>query len=225
MSLLQLGSIDFDGFELPSSIGFGGAQQLAVHKLVGGARVIDALGRDDASVEWSGVLTGSDAADRARTLDAFRVAGNLQTLTWDAFCYSVIIAKLRMDFRNPWWIPYRISCTIERDLAQGITIVPPTDTASVLADLASAGQFVGSALSGQIAATSALVSSTSTATSAQTSVAAISTDVSGQIQAAQIGLQSSDVGQVVLQAGLLAQLCCAQGFLNRSTTNLLQLGV
>ena len=62
MGLLTLGSIVFDGFEVPSRVEFGGEQQLAVHKLIGGARVIDALGRDDAALRWRGVLSGAEAS-------------------------------------------------------------------------------------------------------------------------------------------------------------------
>ena len=219
MSVLRLGPLDFNGFELPSRIGFGGSQQLAVHKLIGGSRVVDALGRDDASLEWSGVLTGSDAADRARTFDALRVAGELQTLTWDAFCYSVVIAKLHMDFRNPWWIPYKISCTVQRDLAQGESIVAPSASASALADLASAGPLLNAALAGQIANINSLISSNSDSTVTESMIANLQDSVEQQVQEAQAGLESSDVSQLVSQAGLLAQLCCAQGFLNRSAIN------
>ena len=225
MSLLQLGSLDLSGFELPSRIGFGGAQQLAVHKLIGGARVLDALGRDDASLEWSGVLAGSDAADRARQLDAVRVAGELQTLTWNAFCYSVVVSKLQFTYTSPWWIPYRISCVVQRDLAQGTITSVPSASAAVLADLAFAGQLVGSGLVSQITAASSLVSSAASSALAAVAVAKVSNGVEDGIQAAQVGLQSDDVVQVVAEAGSLAQLCCARGFLSRSAANLAEIGV
>ena len=40
---LLLGSVQFADFELPTSITWGGAQSLAVHRLPGGVRVIDAM--------------------------------------------------------------------------------------------------------------------------------------------------------------------------------------
>ncbi len=226
MSLLQVGTVELEGFELPSRIGFGGRQQLAVHRLIGGVRVIDVLGRDDSALVWSGVLSGSDAAERARTLDAVRVAGDVQTLRWDAFCYSVIIAELHFDFRNPWWIPYRISCTVQRDLAQGTTVLAPSAITSVLTDLASAQSLVGSTQAEQIASvSSSLATSVSEMPVSSGALTAVQSSVEQGIQAAQVGLQSGSVSQTVSSAGSLAQLCCARGFLNRSATNILQIGV
>ena len=72
---LTLGPVAFAGFEIPSSITLGGRQRLAIHKLPGGLRIIDALGPDPADLAWSGIFTGPDAADRARLLDAMRVGG------------------------------------------------------------------------------------------------------------------------------------------------------
>jgi hypothetical protein len=40
MAVLILGGMEFDDFEIPGRMLFGGAQQLAVHKLIGGVRVI-----------------------------------------------------------------------------------------------------------------------------------------------------------------------------------------
>ena len=51
--------IVFQDFELPSGINFGGRQRLALHRLPGGSRVIDALGRDDAQISFAGIFTGS----------------------------------------------------------------------------------------------------------------------------------------------------------------------
>jgi hypothetical protein len=43
---LILGGIAFDSFSTPSRMGAGGKQAMVVHKLPGGARVIDTLGLD-----------------------------------------------------------------------------------------------------------------------------------------------------------------------------------
>lgn len=55
--VLVLGPIAFADFEIPERIRFGGNQRLAVHQLPGGRRVVDALGRDDGEICWSGVFT------------------------------------------------------------------------------------------------------------------------------------------------------------------------
>jgi len=109
---LLLGPIAFQNFEVPASINIGGAQRLAIHRLPGGARVIDALGRDDSDISFSGTFSGSDATLRARSIDEMRATGLPMPLTWDVFFYSVVINKFEADYRSGWWIPYRISCTV-----------------------------------------------------------------------------------------------------------------
>ena len=225
MSFLQLGAITFQGFELPSRLRFGGAQQLAIHKLIGGTRVVDALGRDDAPLVWSGILSGGDAARRARSLDDVRVAGQAQTLTWDAFCYSVIVAKLSLDFSSPWWIPYEISCTVQRDLAQNTPIGPPSVLAGIMADLSSAQQLLSPGLAVQVASASTLLASSTEGASCAAVISSTRLDIDRSIQTAQLGLDSSVIDDVVNQAGLLAQLCCARGFLDRSVNNLGAVGI
>ena len=110
-----LGPIALQGFEVPETITIGGAQRLAIHRLPGGARVIDALGPDDADIAWSGIASGPEAAGRIRTLDTLRRAGLPLPLAWDANAYTVVISNFEADTVNPHWIPYRISCAVLRD--------------------------------------------------------------------------------------------------------------
>jgi hypothetical protein len=137
-TLLTLGPVTFSAFEVPEQVRFGGRQALAVHTLPGGGRVIDALGRDDADIIWSGVFSGSDAADRARLLDTLRAEGAMLTLSWDAFFYTVVIAQLDLEYRHSWWIPYRIVCTPVRDEAGAILQAGVSVATSVLSDLMTA---------------------------------------------------------------------------------------
>ena len=138
VSYLLLGPILFQGFELPESISWGGAQALAVHRLPGGVRIIDAMGRDDADITWSGIFSGPDATLRARALDLMRADGSVWPLTWDSFFYSAIIAQLDIDHRRPNWLPYRMSCTILRDEAASLLMAPISFASSVAQDLAQA---------------------------------------------------------------------------------------
>lgn len=112
---LILGPIALHGFEVPETITIGGAQRLAIHRLPGGARVIDALGPDDADIVWSGIASGPEAAARIRTLDTLRRAGLPLPLAWDANAYTVVVSNFEADTVNPYWIPYRISCAVLRD--------------------------------------------------------------------------------------------------------------
>ena len=73
--LLTLGGIIFQDFEVPDNIGIGGEQALVVHKLPGGARVIDAMGADHRDITWSGRFRSGNAEARARLLDSYRIGG------------------------------------------------------------------------------------------------------------------------------------------------------
>ena len=73
--ILTLGGVIFQDFEIPASIKAGGEQKLDVKKFIGGSRIIDALGRDDADIEWSGRFRGSTAEQRCQQLNGMRVAG------------------------------------------------------------------------------------------------------------------------------------------------------
>ncbi len=109
---LSLGPIVFRDFEIPASITFGGRQRLAVHYLSTGRRVTDILGPDDAAISFAGVLSGPLAAGRAREIDTLRTLGQPLALAWNTFKYPVLIAAFQAEYRNQWWIPYKISCSV-----------------------------------------------------------------------------------------------------------------
>jgi hypothetical protein len=221
MTVLTLGGVALVGFEIPGQMLFGGRQQLAVHKLIGGVRVIDAMGRDDAAVRWTGVFSGSTAGDRARLFDAMRSAGGLLALAWDAFCYSVVIERLHLDFRNPWWIPYQMDCAVVMDRAQNVPVRSANLADSISDDLMSASAFLD--VSAAIAATSvadALTQGNGDYAAASAALATTETVIAQGIVSAQNVLGSSDLGVVVNASGQLAQLCAARGYVGRSATNL-----
>jgi|GEM_PF-1589125 len=112
---LSLGPISFQEFEIPPMIAFGGRHRIATHYLSSGARQIDTLGPDDANISFAGVLSGPNAAIRAHEIDTLRSIGTPLTLAWSEFEYLVIISEFRAEYRNRWWIPYRITCTIVSD--------------------------------------------------------------------------------------------------------------
>ena len=225
MAVLTLGGVAFGAFEVPGNMVFGGAQQLAVHKLIGGMRVIDAMGRDDSAVRWSGVFSGGNAGERARRLDAMRAAGGALNLAWGAFCYNVVIEQLDLDFQNPWWIPYQISCAVVLDLAQNIPVASPDLANSILGDLMAASAFFD--VSAAISATSlpdALVQGNGDYAAATIALANTGTAISQGIVTAQAAFGSTDLATIVSASGQLAQLCTAQGYVGRSAANLLDAG-
>jgi len=101
-----LGDLNFSRYEVPENINFGGEQALTIQKLVGGKRVIDAMGRDDEPLRWSGMFQGENATARAQYLNYLRIAGKVLTLTWGEFAYYVVIRSAVMEYQRSYQIPY-----------------------------------------------------------------------------------------------------------------------
>lgn len=135
--MLILGPILFGAFEVPQTITVGGQQRLAVHQLPGGGRVVDAMGADDAELAWSGILSGPEAASRARALDRLRRGGLTWPLAWDGWRFTVVVSRFEADSSNPWWMPYRIGACV---VAEGDLAMPePLPLAPTAADAAALG--------------------------------------------------------------------------------------
>lgn len=122
-TILTLGDFAFSRFEVPERIAFGGAQHLAKHEMVGGARVIDAMGRSDMPLSWSGLFQGEAALARARYLDTLRVNGKALALSWNELRYQVVISEFQADFQRFYQIPYRITCEVVKDLTIPVNVI------------------------------------------------------------------------------------------------------
>jgi hypothetical protein len=225
--VLLLGPVSFQGFELPARIGFGGRQTLAVHVLPGGARVIDAMGRDDTDIAWSGAFSGPDAADRARLLDAMRAAGAVLPLAWDAFCYLVVIRAFEAVYEQAFWVPYRVSCTVVADQAQSPAILATSLLTGLLGDLAS----VTADGMDAVAAVAALGASGATAPGTGAYAAALGAvgQLAGGIGAGMIAsgaalLAAPDPATAATAAGSLAMFADANGYAGRTLANLTNAG-
>lgn len=128
---LKLGDFEFSGMEIPASIAFGGSQRLSVHQLIGGAKVVDAMGRADKPLTWGGLFMGTTAVDRARYLDTLRVAGLPLALTWGAFSYLVLIREFDAVYEKSYQVPFSITCEVVKDNTSPVTTIsaPPVDQA------------------------------------------------------------------------------------------------
>lgn len=127
------GVFEFTAAEIPEQIAFGGDQLVAVHQLIGGARIVDAMGASDAPLTWKGWFLGASAEDRARFLDSVRRAGNTCTLTWSDYSYSVVVTGFSADYQKPYRIPYTITCTVVQDRTQLLLSVPNVTPAQAIA--------------------------------------------------------------------------------------------
>ncbi len=136
---VTLGNFSFQGFEVPAEMPFGGAQALTTHKLIGGTRIIDAMGRDDVLLSWSGTFLSPDAAQRARALDALRVVGAPLLLVWNSFRYLVVIQRFSPIYRHASEVPYRIECEVVQDQTQPAASPLPSPDADFSGSLGDAG--------------------------------------------------------------------------------------
>jgi hypothetical protein len=220
---VTLGGFVFADFEVPDKIPAGGEQMLAIHKLIGGQRVVDSLGRDDLALEWSGRFVGTNALSRAQQLDAMRVAGAAIDLTWSELSYSVVIKRFVFDFEADYLIPYSITCEVVSDTANpsgdgsGDSLDDQmSDDMGTASDL---GDSIGDAtLSGQLSDLSDAISTVSSFTNAPSALiatvlaplGAAQTQVSSLISTAE-AVTSSDLGAApsTIAANLLSQSTAA----------------
>jgi hypothetical protein len=112
---LVLGTVTFQSFEIPVEIAGGGAQGLKVHKLLGGDRVVDATGRDEAPLTWSGAFRGANSQARCDALDQIRAQGQQQTLTWADRTYTVVVSDFTWRWQRTYQILYSITCVVVAD--------------------------------------------------------------------------------------------------------------
>src|SRR6516164_5551085 len=105
IDVLRLGGFTFTGFSPPEILPVGGHQAMVIHKLPGGARVIDTLGRDDMDISWRGFFFENGAIDKCVQLDAMRRAGTVLPLTFCGQSRQVVIADFIYSVRRfPMWI-------------------------------------------------------------------------------------------------------------------------
>lgn len=121
---LMIGGVMLRSFEIPEAVRFGGQQQVVVHRLPGGGRVIDCMGHDTQDVTWSGMMIGPDAAERARLLESLCYSAAVTQLLFGDMGYQVVVAAFNADYRCANWIGrYRIRCvTVDQGSEPNLSI-------------------------------------------------------------------------------------------------------
>lgn len=136
---LTLGGVAFADFEIPEKIEGGGKQMLNVHKLVGGTRIVDAMGPDPDNLKWTGKFRGPNAVARCQTLDAMRGQGAQLELSWGGFTYTVVIESFTFSYERFYEIAYSIDLKV---------VVDPAAQGGGASPLASLDDLIGSDLDG-----------------------------------------------------------------------------
>jgi len=99
-SVKELGSelVDDDENSRGDSHGnaiFGGAQMMAIHKLIGGQRVIDTLGPDDENISWTGRFVGAGTVSLrfAQSCADTGWTDQLQPKCWHQYLYCIVLPR------------------------------------------------------------------------------------------------------------------------------------
>jgi len=134
---LILGGFIFTDYAIPESVMLGGEHHFVVHKLIGGDRVVDAMGRDDEDIIWSGRFQGEGATSKAMAIDALRISGAQVPLIVDTQFYMVGVHKFNWLYERSYQIQYKISCVVVAGGLGGGGAIGPVTTldSSVAADL------------------------------------------------------------------------------------------
>ena len=223
--VLTLGGVPFQDMEVPEKINFGGKQRVAVQNLIGGGRVVSALGLDDGEINFAGIFSGADAVSRAQELDAARALGAQLPLVWSGFYYVVVIEKFTAEYRKPTLIPFSITCLVVTDpLAAAASLVAP------LANLVGGDLAAALALSGQAGVSLQGISATSLTglavvqgllgvgvSSMGSSLGVAASSLNGAVTA-DAGVAA--LGSLGAVSGQLAGATAMQGYVNRAAVNL-----
>jgi uncharacterized protein YciI len=223
--ILTLGGVPFQDMEVPEKISFGGKQRVAVQNLIGGGRVVAALGLDDGVISFSGIFSGADAVNRAQLLDAARALGAALPLVWDGFYYSVILQEFSAEYHKPNLIPFAITCVVVSDPVTALAAAAPPVANLVARDLG-----IATALSGQAGLSLGGISATGLAgySAVQTALtaaigaqgAALSGAGAAVNDASDAGAGAAAVNQLSSISGQLAGLSVMGGYVNRAAVNL-----
>lgn len=118
---LIVGDVEFTGLEVPESVTVGAKQQLVVHKLVGGKRIVDVLGVDYDNLSWGGWMTGATAGERVTELETLRDAGQPLSFNMDGYYFSVIIQSFSSRFEHIYRRFYNIELLVVERLDAPVT--------------------------------------------------------------------------------------------------------
>lgn len=123
-SPISLGSFHFNGLEVPDRVTYGGKQSLVCHKMPGGYRVFDVMGRDDHPISFSGHFIGNTAPQRAQVLMLMKNSGKPYVLNFSNVSINVLINEFTATkcFSG---VDYSITLEVVSD-------TPPTNQKSLL---------------------------------------------------------------------------------------------
>lgn len=109
---ISLGEFDFDNFDVPEEVHFGVSQNITIHTLSGGRRVVDVHGPEEEPLRWSGMLFGPDADQRVRQLSDMARDGRKRVLSFPEFDFDVLLVRFSHRMKRTTWFEYDIECVV-----------------------------------------------------------------------------------------------------------------
>lgn len=131
---VRLGEYTFEDTELPQRINAGGNQLHALHQLIGGKRIVDAMGPSDDVITWSGLSRGLEALERMSYIDTIRRVGQLVPFSYSQFSYQVLISSFQYVIVRPHWVEFTVSLLVIEDLVQPVNTIFPSGFADAITD-------------------------------------------------------------------------------------------
>lgn len=95
---VRIGSVMLTGMAVPSGVTIGGQQQITIHRLPGGDRVIDLGGNDPNRIEMEGIFLGPSSQVRAEALVKMRRDGQLVLLQVAGLSMRVYVQTFRYTY-------------------------------------------------------------------------------------------------------------------------------
>lgn len=153
MAGLVLGGVSFSGFEIPNQINFGGKHNVTVHELIGGNRVLDAMGSKPDQITWSGRFRGRSAISRAQAIDEMRIGGAEIGLSWLNLFRTVVVVGFVARTEKAYEVSYDITCEVVNDRGASLGGIFQTIDSLIGGDILSASAFSDSTAASSIVAT------------------------------------------------------------------------
>lgn len=119
-TVLTLGPVQFEDFEVPSSLtDLGGEHKIATHSFPGGYQTQQAFGAFPVPLTWEGHMTGTTAMFRKNELDRIRVAGREVVLSFGDKIFLGLVQTCRITVRHEWLVNYQIVFVPRVDVSSG----------------------------------------------------------------------------------------------------------
>ncbi len=154
---VTLGGMILTGVEVPSALKIAGEQQLAVTTLLGGDRVIRAMGPNPAPISLSGMFIGPDAQSRAETLARMHDAGRQLRLSIAGLSFMVVIQSSSYTYQQQGAVvPFEVTVVIQPTIPAASSTTPSALSSLVGPDIASAATTISNTVAQASAAAGAV---------------------------------------------------------------------